>query len=60
MYDYRGGEERGGGNQETIFRSNFHGMGLSIAEFRPFLLALYLSAPRNTDRGFISEGMINR
>lgn len=30
MYDYRGGEKRGGGNQETIFRSNFHGIGLSI------------------------------
>lgn len=58
--DYRGGEKRGGGNQGTIFRSNFHGMGLSIVEFRAFLLALYLSAPRNTDRGFISVGMINR
>lgn len=29
-------------------------------KFRAFLLALYLSAPRNTDRGFISVGMINR
>lgn len=48
MYDYRGGEKRGGGNQETIFRSNFHGMGLSIVVSSGRSFSRFIFPPRET------------
>lgn len=48
MYDYRGGKKRGGGNQETIFRSNFHGMGLSIVVSSGRSFSRFIFPPRET------------